>query len=78
MLKIEPSDNPDEKYSSTPLPVGESENLKVGQSVYAIGNPFGLDHTLTTGIISGVGREITGASGKPIEVHFLRNEIRSV
>lgn len=78
VLKIDPSDNPNQKYSSTPLPVGESENLKVGQSVYAIGNPFGLDHTLTTGIISGVGREITGASGKPIEVHLLKSETHAV
>jgi len=45
------------------LPVGKSEDLKVGQSVYAIGNPFGLDHTLTTGIISGLDREIIGIAG---------------
>lgn len=44
-----------------------SRNLKVGQSTYAIGNPFGLDHTLTTGVISGLGREIaSGATGRPI------------
>jgi S1-C subfamily serine protease len=41
-----------------PLPLGTSADLLVGQKVYAIGNPFGLDHTLTTGIISAVGREI--------------------
>jgi S1-C subfamily serine protease len=40
------------------LPVGTSADLQVGQKVYAIGNPFGLDHTLTTGVISAVGREI--------------------
>jgi len=45
------------------LPVGRSEDLKVGQNVYAIGNPFGLDHTLTTGIISGLDREIIGIAG---------------
>ena len=44
-----------------------SRRLKVGQSTYAIGNPFGLDHTLTTGVISGLGREIaSGATGRPI------------
>ena len=41
-----------------PLPVGTSADLLVGQKVFAIGNPFGLDHTLTTGVISAVGREI--------------------
>jgi S1-C subfamily serine protease len=50
-----------------PIKVGSSTNLSVGQSTYAIGNPFGLDHTLTTGVISGLGREITSsASGRPI------------
>ncbi len=48
------------------LPVGGSNNLLVGQSVYAIGNPFGLDYTLTTGIISALGREIQGTDGTPI------------
>jgi S1-C subfamily serine protease len=51
----------------TALPVGSSDNLKVGQSVYAIGNPFGLDQTLTTGIISALGREIESQLGTPIK-----------
>lgn len=47
--------------SLSPMRVGRSENLLVGQSVYAIGNPFGLDFTLTTGVISALGREIDSA-----------------
>ena len=50
----------------TPLKVGTSNNLKVGQSVLAIGNPFGLDHSLTSGIISGLGREVKSPIGRPI------------
>ena len=42
----------------TPLALGTSTDLRVGQKVFAIGNPFGLDQTLTTGIISALGREI--------------------
>ncbi|MFZ1561483.1 MAG: trypsin-like peptidase domain-containing protein [Saprospiraceae bacterium] len=49
-----------------PIPVGQSSTLKVGQSVYAIGNPFGLDQSLTTGIISALGREIISIGGRPI------------
>ncbi len=49
-----------------PIPVGKSYNLKVGQFVFAIGNPFGLDQTLTTGIISALGREINSVGGLPI------------
>lgn len=49
-----------------PLPVGCSSDLLVGQKAFAIGNPFGLDHTLTTGVVSGLGREITGRTGRPI------------
>jgi S1-C subfamily serine protease len=49
-----------------PISVGSSDNLKVGQQALAIGNPFGLDHTLTSGIISGTGRQVTSPSGRPI------------
>lgn len=49
-----------------PILIGESDNLQVGQKVFAIGNPFGLDQTLTTGIVSALGREITTATGRII------------
>ena len=50
-----------------PIAVGTSRDLQVGQRVYAIGNPFGLDRTLTTGIVSALGRTIQSVSGRPIE-----------
>ncbi len=50
-----------------PLPVGRSADLIVGQKVLAIGNPFGLDRTLTTGIISALGREFPMDEGFVIE-----------
>ena len=46
--------------------IGSSGDLRVGQKVFAIGNPFGLEQTLTTGIVSAVGRTIEGVAG-PIE-----------
>jgi S1-C subfamily serine protease len=46
----------------TPVTAGKSSNLLVGQKALAIGNPFGLDHTLTTGVISALGRKIRGYS----------------
>lgn len=49
-----------------PISIGTSDSLAVGQNVFAIGNPFGLDQTLTTGIISALGREIQSPTGKPI------------
>ncbi|NIM16982.1 MAG: trypsin-like serine protease [Candidatus Aminicenantes bacterium] len=49
-----------------PIKVGSSGNLMVGQKVIAIGNPFGFDYTVTTGIISAVGRQIRGAGGVTI------------
>lgn len=62
VLKIDVS-----KGEVTPIKLGRYDDLRVGQSVYAIGNPFGLDHTLTTGIISALGREITSIGGRPIK-----------
>lgn len=50
-----------------PLLIGTSRDLEVGQKVFAIGNPFGLDQTLTTGIISGLGRQIKSRTGRVID-----------
>ena len=49
-----------------PLALGTSRDLLVGQRVYAIGNPFGLDQTLTTGIVSALNREIESFNGRTI------------
>ncbi|KAG7355161.1 peptidase S1C HtrA family protein [Nitzschia inconspicua] len=49
-----------------PISVGKSAGLKVGQLSLAIGNPFGLDHSLTAGVISGLGREVRSPIGRPI------------
>jgi len=49
------------------IAVGASNDLEVGQKVFAIGNPFGFDQTLTTGVISGLGREIQSVTRRPIE-----------
>ena len=49
------------------IDIGSSSDLQVGQKVFAIGCPFGLDQTLTTGVISGLGREIESVGGLPIE-----------
>ena len=49
-----------------PLPIGESGKLQVGQRVYAIGNPFGLDQSLTSGIISALGRSMESRTGRTI------------
>lgn len=62
VLKIDPAGVP-----LTPIAIGSSKDLRVGQRVYAIGNPFGFDHTLTTGVISGLGREIKSVTDRPIQ-----------
>lgn len=56
-----------------PVPVGTSSDLKVGQKVYAIGNPFGLDWTLTNGIISALDRSLGGDSRNVIE-HLIQTD----
>jgi S1-C subfamily serine protease len=49
-----------------PLPIGTSNDLRVGQKVFAIGNPFGLDRTLTTGIVSALNRELPHPDGSSL------------
>lgn len=49
------------------IPMGDSKNLRIGQKVLAIGNPFGLERTLTTGVISSLGRTIRSEGGFLIE-----------
>ncbi len=61
VLKIE---RPAEKLK--PIAVGTSNDLNVGQTVLAIGNPFGLDQTLTVGVVSALGREIESMNGRKI------------
>jgi S1-C subfamily serine protease len=53
--------------TSPPLPIGTSRDLKVGQKVFAIGNPFGLDWTLTNGIVSALDRSLVEENGVTVE-----------
>jgi S1-C subfamily serine protease len=55
------------KNQLNPLDIGNSTDLLVGQQVLAIGNPFGLDHTLTTGVVSALGRSIKSVNDRTIE-----------
>lgn len=59
-IKVEP-------HRLHPVEIGSSQNLRVGQGVLAIGNPFGLDHTLTTGVVSALGRNIKSINDRTIE-----------
>ena len=56
------------------VPVGTSADLKVGQKVFAIGNPFGLDWTLTTGIVSALDRSLPGEAGGPAIDHLVQTD----
>jgi S1-C subfamily serine protease len=56
-----------------PVPLGTSADLKVGQKVFSIGNPFGLDWTLTTGIISALDRSLDSGAGTTIE-HLIQTD----
>jgi S1-C subfamily serine protease len=55
------------------VPIGRSRDLRVGQKVFAIGNPFGLDYTLTTGVISALDRSIESEEGRVIE-HLIQTD----
>lgn len=56
-----------------PVPVGTSFDLRVGQKVYAIGNPFGLDYTLTSGLVSALDRSLSGEGGSTIN-HLIQTD----
>ena len=62
MLKVRASSR-----ALTPLPLGDSNTVKVGDSVVAIGNPFGLDRTVTAGIVSALGRPLESQAGYTID-----------
>jgi S1-C subfamily serine protease len=57
-----------------PVPIGTSHDLKVGQKVFAIGNPFGLDWTLTGGLVSALDRSLDGGEGKPPIEHLIQTD----
>jgi S1-C subfamily serine protease len=61
------------KDQPQPMAVGASHDLRVGQKVFAIGNPFGLDWTLTTGIVSALDRSLEGDSGSVIR-HLIQTD----
>lgn len=68
VLRIDGANRP------APLPVGTSGDLKVGQKVFAIGNPFGLDWTLTTGIVSALDRSLPAADGRSLIEHLIQTD----
>lgn len=63
-IDVEPADAKREPL--LPSVLGSSSNLRVGQHVFAIGNPFGLNQTLSGGLLSGLGREMRSPTGRPI------------
>lgn len=63
VLKILPTKKVSALKNFTPFKLINTDELVVGQKTIAIGNPFGLDHSLTTGVISALGREVPGIGG---------------
>src|SRR4030095_2906138 len=57
-----------------PLPLGTSHDLRVGQTTFAIGNPFGLDFTLTTGIVSALDRALPAEDGRSLIEHLIQTD----
>jgi S1-C subfamily serine protease len=68
LLKIDP-----QGQKLTPLQLGDSKTAQVGDPVLAIGNPFGLDRTLTTGVVSALQRQITAPNGFTIQ-HVIQTD----
>jgi S1-C subfamily serine protease len=63
LLRVDPDEAPD----LAPLPLGDSDEVRVGDTAIAIGNPFGLQRSLTVGVVSAVDRSIDAPDGFPIE-----------
>jgi len=70
VVKVSPSDG-----EFTPVPLGDSDNIQVGQTVVAIGNPFGLSGSMTTGIISALGRTLESQRDAPSGGFFTAGDI---
>jgi S1-C subfamily serine protease len=68
VLKIDVSKQP------PPLPIGSSDDLRVGQTTLAIGNPFGLDWTLTTGVVSAIDRSLPSEDGRSVIEHLIQTD----
>jgi S1-C subfamily serine protease len=60
--------------SPPPLPIGSSQDLRVGQTALAIGNPFGLDWTLTTGVVSALDRSLPTEDGRGLIEHLIQTD----
>ena len=69
VLKILPVGKP-----LVPVAIGTSDDLRVGQKVFAIGNPFGLDWTLTTGIVSALDRSLPTEDGRSLIEHLIQTD----